>query len=181
MKTPHTLRRTIAVTAFVWMLAAGHATAHHDDDSTRQRVRDNNTQDYDHNNLTEGGAMACDHGAAQLERSEIRVKVGNNDIHCHDSYVLRGFRGTARCTTTVWWNRRCGHYRVWFNTSGTDTTPDTFLERNYWKALGCHEFGHTGSITHMTGSTCMRSGLETQLYNYQALTQDDLDHINDAL
>ena len=26
MKTSHALRRTIAVTAFVWVLAAGHAT-----------------------------------------------------------------------------------------------------------------------------------------------------------
>ena len=186
MRTPHALRRTIAVTAFVWVLAAGHATAHHDDGGDRP-VRDNNTQDYDHNYLTEGGAMACDHGAAQLGRSEISVNVGSNDIHCYNSFDLGGYAGTARCTDTNWWNGLCDHYRVWFNTSGTDTTPDTFLERNYWKALGCHEFGHTGSIGHVpasngpTGSTCMRSGLETHLYNPTAFTQDDLDHINDAL
>ncbi len=125
--------------------------------------------------------MACDHGAAQLGRSEISVQIGNNDIHCYDSSVLGGNAGTAGCTSTVWWNNRCDHYRVWFNTSGTDTTPDTFLEQNYWKALGCHEFGHTGSISHVTGTTCMRSGLETHLYNSQVLTQDDLDHINAAL
>ena len=86
MRTPHALRRTIGVTAFVLVLTAGHAAAHHDDDSGRQPVRDNNTQDYDHNNLTEGGAMACDHGAAQLGRSEISVELGADDIHCHDSF-----------------------------------------------------------------------------------------------
>lgn len=92
-----------------------------------------------------------------------------------------GYRGTSRCTSTNWWNDRCDHYRVWFNTSGVDSTPDTLLERNYWKRLGCHEFGHTGSISHVSGSSCMRTGVDTSVYNSQVLTQDDLDHINDAL
>lgn len=180
MRLSRTLPRAFAAAIFVSLPTAGLAAAHHDD-GTVSYVRDNNTQDYDHNNLTAGGEMACDHGAAQLGRSEISMTVGSNDIHCHDSSTLGGAAGTAGCTSTVWWNGRCDHFRVWFNTSGTDTTPDTFLERNYWKALGCHEFGHTGSIGHLSNSTCMRPGLETHLYNIQALSQDDLDHINDAL
>ena len=95
MRLSHTLLRTVAVTIFVSVLAAGHAAAHHDDDSVRQRVRDNNTQDYDHNNLTAGGEIACDHGAAQLGRSEISVVVGPDDIHCYDSHDYGGYAGTA--------------------------------------------------------------------------------------
>ena len=181
MRFSRGLPRTFACAVVLSVAAAGHAAAHHDDGSSRL-VRDNNTQDYDHNNLTAGGQLACDHGAAQLARSEISVKKGPNDIHCHDSYLHGEAAGTAECTKTVWWNGRCGHFRVWFNTAGdADTTPDTPLERNYWKALGCHEFGHTGGIGHVTGTTCMRFRLETHRYNIPSLNQDDLDHINAVL
>ena len=169
------LRGSFAVAVVVSTAATGQVAAHHEDFSLRLRVRDNNTQDYDHHNLTAGGELACNHGAAQLARSEISVEVGPDDIHCYDSHVYAGAAGTVE------WNNRCDHYRVWFNTSGTDTTPDTFLERNYWRALGCHEFGHTGSIPHVSGRSCMQPGLATHHYNFQFLTQHDLDHINEAL
>lgn len=155
------------------------ASTHHDDNSVRQRGRDNNTQEYDYNSLTPGGKLACDHGAAQLARSEITIKKGDADIHCYDSYYIDGPAGTAKCTATNFLNRRCDHYRVWFNTSIVDYTPDNALERNYWMSLGCHEFGHTGSITHEdTSYTCMQTYISTTSYNPTVLTQADIDHIN---
>ena len=134
MKLSHALSRAFVCAVALSVLSAGYAVAHHDDGSVAW-VRDNNTQEYDYNNLTPGGKIACDHGAAQLGRSEITVKKGDADIHCHDGYKFGDAAGTARCTSTVWWNGRCGHFDVWFNTSGeADTTPDTALERNCWRS-----------------------------------------------
>ncbi len=182
MKLSHALSRAFVCAVALSVLSAAYAVAHHDDGSVTW-VRDNNTQEYDYNDLTPGGKLACDHGAAQLARSEITVKKGSNDIHCHDGYEWRGAAGTTSCTSTVWWNGRCGHFRVWFNTAGeANARPETGLEKNYWKALGCHEFGHTGSIGHVSSSTtCMKSGLWTSWFNPITLTQADLAHINAAL
>lgn len=181
MRLTRTPLRIFAVAVAASVLMAGPAAAHHDS-PPRLRVRDNNTQDYDHNILTEAGEIACDHGAAQLGRSEISVEEGPDDIHCYDSYDRGGPSGFARCTKSNWWNQRCDHYKVWFNLSGLDTTPDTDRERNYWRSLGCHEFGHTGSIGHVSSlSTCMYASINTNAHNSEVLIQDDLDHIDAAL
>ena len=174
--------RSAAAASVVAVLVASTAGAHHDDGSTRLRTRDNNTQDYEHVDLTPAGEMACDWGASQLQRSEITVKLGDNDIHCHDS-VLSGYSGSrVYCTTTVWWNRRCGHFQIDFNLRDMDTTPDSNHERNFWRYTGCHEFGHTGSITHVNSNeSCMRSWSGLGLNNPETFTSADLDHINDAL
>lgn len=68
MRTTHTLLRVTVASFAAIVLTAGPAAAHHDY-GPRILVRDNNTQDYDHNALTEAGEIACDHGAAQLGRS----------------------------------------------------------------------------------------------------------------
>ena len=172
----------VAAASVVAVLVASAASAHHDDDSTRLRTRDNNTQDYEHVDLTPAGVLACDWGASQLGRSEITLRVGDNDIHCHDS-VLSGYSGSRTyCTTIVWWNRRCGHYQIDFNLKNLDITPDTNAERNFWRYVGCHEFGHTGSISHVNSNeSCMRSWGALGLVNPETLTSADLDHINDAL
>ena len=158
------------------------AGAHHDDESTRLRTRDNNTQEYEHVDLTPAGKMACDWGASQLERSEITAREGNSDIHCHDS-ILSGYSGSrVYCTTIVWWNRRCGHFQIDFNLRDMDTTPDSVYERNFWRHVGCHEFGHTGSIAHVNSNeSCMRSWAALRLNNPETFTSADLRHINDAL
>ena len=182
MRLAQTLLRTIAAAVAVSALATGPAAAHHDD-GRGLLVRDNNTQDYDHNYLTAAGKIACDHGAAQLGRSEISVEKGPDDIHCYDSFAPGQLPGIARCTGTVWswFTLRCDHYRVWFNLHGMDLTPDTDLERNYWRAVGCHEFGHTGSIGHVSSlATCMSRYIFLDVTNSEVFTQDDLDHIDDA-
>ena len=181
MMRTHTLLRVLTAAVAASVLMAGPAAAHHDY-GPRILVRDNNTQDYDHNSLTQAGRIACDHGAAQLGRSEISVEMGPDDIHCYDSFDPDGSPGTARCTRDNWWNGRCDHYRVWFNLSGLDLTPDTDLERNYWRSLGCHEFGHTGSIGHVHSIfTCMLYGISEIFEFSDVLIQDDLDHIDAAL
>lgn len=164
------------------VLVASAVSAHHDDDSTRLRVRDNNTQDYEHVDLTPAGVLACDWGASQLGRSEITLKVGKNDIHCRDKVYNRRFAGRAYCTKTVWWNKRCDHFNIDFNLRGMDTTPDTTDERNFWRNVGCHEFGHTGSIAHVNSNqSCMKSGVALGRVNPETLTSADLVHIDDAL
>lgn len=177
----NTLRSAAAVSV-VLVLVVSAAGAHHDDESTRLRTRDNNTQDYEHVNLTPAGVTACDWGASQLGRSEIILRKGDNDIHCHDAFFNDSARGWAKCTSIVWWNGRCGHYRIDFNLMGTDTTPDSNAERNFWRMIGCHEFGHTGSVGHVNSNeSCMRSWVVLGLVNPETLTSADLKHINDAL
>jgi hypothetical protein len=62
-----------------------------------------------------------------------------------------------------------------------DLTPDTDSERNYWRSLGCHEFGHTGSIGHVSSIfSCMWYGINQNGNFSEVLTQDDRDHIDDA-
>ena len=181
MRRTHTLLRIFAAAVAASVLMAGPAAAHHDYGPS-PLVRDNNTQDYDHNYLTQAGEIACDHGAAQLDRSEISVEEGPDDIHCYDSFDAGGPPGYAECTDSNWWNGRCDHYRVWFNLHRLDLTPDTDLERNYWRSLGCHEFGHTGKIGHVDStSTCMWATTYVSIFNSEILIQDDLDHIDAAL
>jgi len=181
MRRPHTLLRTLAAAIALSVLMAGPAAAHHDYGS-RLPVRDNNTQDYDHNSLTEAGKIACNHGAAQLGRSEVTVEKGPDDIYCYDSSDPAGSAGKARCIKVNWWNLRCDQYRVWFNLYNLDTTPDTDLERNYWKSMGCHEFGHTGQIGYVkSSSSCMLAGINKNAQNSEVLVKNDLDHINNAL
>ena len=174
--------RSAAVASIVTVLVVSTAGAHHDDQSIRLRTRDNNTQDYEHVNLTPAGVLACDWGAGQLGRSEITLRKGDNDIHCHDEVFGTYFGGRAYCTSTVWWNRRCGHFNIDFNLRNMDTTPDSNAERNLWRYIGCHEFGHTGSITHVNSNeSCMRSWGTLALTNPETFTSADLDHINNAL
>ncbi len=173
--------RAAAISSAISLLVTSTAIAHHDD-GPRLRTRDNNTQEYEHVNLTSAGEIACDWGATQLGRSEIIMSQGDNDIHCHDMNSADSARAWVECTSTVWWNRRCDHYRIEFNLRGMDTTPDSNSERNFWRAVGCHELGHTGSIGHVdSNQTCMRSWVVLGLVNPLTLTSDDLDHINDAL
>ena len=181
MRRFRTALRAAAAVSAVALLVTSTAGAHHDD-ARRLRTRDNNTQEYEHVDLTAAGEMACDWGASQLERSEITVNEGDSDIHCHDSHWSGDSGGMARCTSTVWWNRRCDHYRIDFNLAGMDTTPDSNAERNFWRTAGCHEFGHTGSIGHVdSNETCMRSWVGLGLVNPDTFINDDLEHINGAL
>jgi hypothetical protein len=57
MRLVHALLRVIAALVAVSALAAGPAAADHDYGPS-PLVRDNNTQDYDHNHLTEAGELA---------------------------------------------------------------------------------------------------------------------------
>ena len=144
---------------------------------SRLRVRDNNTQDYELVSLTPAGTIACQQGAEQLERSEISVRIANNDIHCHDYFAnTLSWVGETYCTSVVWWNQRCDHFQIDFNLTGFDTSPDSSLEINIWKAVGCHEFGHTGGLAHVDLDvwSCMSS----TVYNPVTFNQDDLDDID---
>ena len=170
----------IAGVTVTTLLFANTASANHGFGSTLT-VRDNNTQDYEMVSLTSAGRIACEHGAGQLERSEITVQIGNNDIHCHDYFVgTMYWVGETYCTDVHWWNQRCDHFQIDFNLTGFDFTPDTVLETNFWKAIGCHEFGHTGGLAHVDLDvwSCMRYGLYSTTYSPNTLNQDDLDDID---
>lgn len=136
---------------------------------------DNTSQDVESNSLTTNGKAAVTQGRAQLDRSQITTSVGGSDIHVYDASYSASWYGNTRCTDTNWWNGLCDHYDVKFNTrtmSGYGVS--------YWKSLGCHELGHTGSLGHRYHSTdsnnnsCMRSDIWPLYFDTH-----DIDAIND--
>ena len=178
------LRRMSTVTLvgviIATLLFANTASANHGFGSTLT-VRDNNTQDYEMVSLTSAGRIACEHGAEQLERSEISVESGSDDIHCHDFVAgTLNWAGETRCIDVNWWNQRCDHFQIDFNLTGFDTTPDTPIETSFWKTVGCHEFGHTGGLAHvgLTIWSCMRYAIPTNAYSPTTFNQNDLNDID---
>jgi hypothetical protein len=139
------------------------AFAEHGDNSSAIRDRDNNSQGWDRNGLTDAGTVACDWGADQLERSEITMAGPGNsgDIHCFDDYYAWDLFGGATCTETNWWNGKCDHYLLQFNLKYYGQITN-YWERTQYRYIGCHEFGHTSSVGHRqvdnNDNSCMVSG-----------------------
>lgn len=170
---------SLALTATSGALAPP-ALANHGDNATSTLDRDNNQQEVDTYLLSDAGQLACSSGKAALDASEISMSLGGSDIHCFDrNYGDVGWFGQTVCTDRAYTLNRCDQYSVRFNYFYLGTNPTT-AERNTWKSVGCHEFGHTASIGHRTAASdpdinsCMRTD------NYGPLNFDshDIDEIN---
>lgn len=152
------------------------AYANHQGNSTALMNRDNNTQDVEEYNLTNAGRVACRHGDAQLERSEIATQAGTTDIHCHDGSYVTDWIGQTYCQAANWNGTRCDHYNVTFNYYyNGGTNPDTTVENYLWMNAGCHEFGHTSSIGHISSvddpilGSCMQSSASEHRRNFMSM------------
>jgi hypothetical protein len=149
-------RTVIAIaTMFVAVLAtASPALADHGGDIV---APDNADQAVESISLTTKGKAAVAHGRAELNRSDINTVTGTSDLHVYDGSYDTSWYGHTQCTSTNWWNGRCDHYTVKFNTRNMGSRS-TY----YWESLGCHEFGHTGSLGHRkhandgNDNSCMR-------------------------
>lgn len=171
------MRRTTTVlgTTLVAVLAfAPPALASHGGKANSGKP-DNTSQDVESNYLTTNGKAAVAQGRAQLDRSDITTSVGGSDIHVYDKAYDTSWYGQTSCTDTNWWNGRCDHYSVKFSTSNMSGHS-----LSHWQSLGCHEFGHTGSLGHRYHSTdsndnsCMRDDIWPKY-----LDTHDIDAIND--
>ncbi|MFG2052763.1 hypothetical protein ACGFI9_01910 [Micromonospora sp. NPDC048930] len=170
------MRRTATIlgtTLAVVLAFAPPALASHGGNSGHRP--DNTSQDVESNYLTTNGKAAVAHGRAQLDRTDITTSVGGSDIHVYDKSYTASWYGQETCTDTNWWNGRCDHFDVKFN-----TRTMTGYGVSYWRSLGCHEFGHTGALKHRYHSTdgndnsCMRDDIWPLYYDTH-----DIDAIND--
>jgi hypothetical protein len=114
-------------------------------------------------------------GFAQLDRTVIDTQYcAGDDIWVQDYLYGPGFFGRAWCDDLNSAGR-CDIYIVQFNESTTGGFDTTAL-----KWVGCHEFGHTGSVSHRFSSndtnndSCMRDDGT----RYITLDAHDLDAIN---
>jgi len=182
MKRKTLLVRTVTIVVSLLLIAPSSVSADHGYGYSL-RTRDNNEQDYEGINLTRAGSIACNHGADELDRSEISVRSGSNDIHCVDGNYTNPWVGLTECYDVNWWNFRCDHFRIYFNHSGFNQNPYTYVETNFWQSIGCHEFGHTGGLKHvsLTYSSCMWAAAWPNGEMVTSFDQNDLDDIDDDL
>ncbi|GAA3928284.1 hypothetical protein GCM10023085_06790 [Actinomadura viridis] len=118
---------------------------------------DNNQQAVKGEDLTARGRLALQRGRGQLDRTKIDTSTGGGDIYVRDGrYGDTGRYGRMWCSKQDG-NGDCDIYQITFNNS---TLPAT--DRAY-RAVGCHEFGHTGTLGHRARSadsdnnSCMRT------------------------
>ncbi|QFG22374.1 hypothetical protein [Actinomadura sp. WMMB 499] len=118
---------------------------------------DNNSQAVKGQNLTARGKLALQRGRAQLDRSKINTSSGGGDIYVRDGrYGNNGSYGRMWCSKQDG-NGDCDIFQITFNNSELPA-------RDYaYRAVGCHEFGHTGTLRHRSrsedtdGNSCMRT------------------------
>jgi hypothetical protein len=166
-------RTAIAITTLIAAILATASPAHanHGGDMISP---DNSDQAVESIYLSTKAQAAVAHGRSQLDRSDITTVSGTSDIHVYDKYYGLDWYGNTHCTDTNWWNGRCDHYDVKF-----DNTSMNSRSTYYWQSLGCHEFGHTGSLGHRWHSTdsndnsCMRVEIWPKYYDTH-----DIDEIN---
>jgi hypothetical protein len=133
--------------------SASHADEFPDPDNTTQCVKSPS--------ITAGSVTARNQGFAQLDRTDIDTQYcTGDDIWVQDNtYGRTGWAGQTHCDDETL-TGRCDIYIVKFNESYYVGTPTAGL-----RSLGCHEFGHTGSINHRYASTdsdnnsCMRDAV----------------------
>lgn len=173
------LRKAVAGAAAAGSVLVPSTTASAEHGSNL-RDRDNNSQAVDKYMLSDAGIIACDQGTQELERSEISMSVGSTDIHCYDAnYGNTDWVGETQCTV-ISYDLKCDQYSVRFNYYHWGTNPDDF-ERQLWKSVGCHEFGHTSSVGHRfpinDGGqlSCMRNGASSQ---WQTFDDHDIETID---
>lgn len=125
---------------------------------------DNKDHDSDWNDIEPDGADAIAEGEYALDTyTEMHVHRGRKyDVHNYDGYygpycnastgTCTEFAGMSTCIRVNWWNSLCDQWDVRYNLrySYSNNSSWSFDE---WKAVGCHEFGHTVGIGHRNNST----------------------------
>lgn len=153
---------------------AAPVAAHHGDDLPDP---DNTTQCVKSPSITGDSITARNRGFAQLDRTDIDTQYcTGDDIWVQDAYYGRtGWSGATNCSDLTNNLFRCDVYTVKFNETYIHSYSTTYLNH-----LGCHEFGHTGSVGHRPASSdtdnnsCMRRGK----YNLTSLDAHDIRSIN---
>jgi hypothetical protein len=149
---------------------------------------DNRQQDVEWWSLNSGGQLAATVGGDQLNRTLIDISsgpAGGSDIRV-EGYTYSGadWIGLTNCTNVDWTRtpNRCDSYTVRFNEAqGYMANASTAL----WRHLGCHEFGHTGSVNERPPegdsdkNSCMRQAWSSPIVD--TLDQHDIDAINAEL
>lgn len=163
---------TVAVTLTALALVAPPAYAGH---GGKIIGPDNLDQAVKGSNLTTRGKLAMNHGKAQLERSKINVSTGGGDIYVRDGkYGDTGRYGRMWCSDTD--GGDCNVYQVTFNVSLLPSTDYAY------RAVGCHEIGHTGTLGHRytTTDTDDNSCMRKKIYQEWApnLDSHDVNAIN---
>lgn len=156
------LIRTVIGTAGALMLSCTVATPAYAAHESSLVDPDNVTQCVKSPSITSTTVAIRDHGMAQLSRSDINTSFcTGDDIWVRDSYLGDSyFFGITQCYRRTLSGNRCDIYIIEFNESRYDN-----LTATEEASLGCHEFGHTGSIGHRTSSTdtdnnsCMRQDI----------------------
>jgi hypothetical protein len=128
---------------------------------------DNTTQCVKSPSIVPKTVIARDQGFAQLDRTDIDTQYcTGDDIWVQDyTYGATGWYGQAFCDDKTL-TGRCDIYIVQFNESTYGGSTNSWL-----RSLGCHEFGHTGSIGHRSNSndtdnnSCMHSGISPETYD----------------
>ena len=159
---------------------AGHGSADWDPD--------NRQQDVEWWSLNTKGQAAATIGGNQLGRSLIDISsgpAGGSDIRVEGYvYAGSGWLGATNCSNVDWTRQpnRCDSYTVRFN---EETGELGGASDALWSHVGCHEFGHTGSINHRLpagdtdNNSCMREANYSPIVS--TLDQHDLDAINAEL
>lgn len=122
---------------------------------------DNTTQCVKSPSIVPKTVIARNQGYAQLDLTDIDTQYcAGDDIWVQDyTYGSTGWFGQAWCDDQTL-TGRCDVYIVQFNESTYGSLTNSML-----KSLGCHEFGHTGSVGHRSSSndsddnSCMRQSI----------------------
>jgi hypothetical protein len=138
---------------------AGHENLFSDPDNTTQCVKSPS--------IVPNTVTARNQGVAQLDRTDIDAQYcTGDDIWVQDyTYGNTGWYGHTWCDDQTL-SGRCDIYITQFNESYY-----LGLSTSQLRSLGCHEFGHTGSIGHRFSSTdgdnnsCMRSDIWPEAYD----------------
>ncbi|MCX6398024.1 MAG: hypothetical protein NTV23_16165 [Propionibacteriales bacterium] len=139
---------------------------------------DNRDHYIDRNSVTANGDAATQWGIWELNQTYMNATLdGSGDVEVYDDYYGEtDWAGMTNCASGYnWLNGNCDVFRVRFN----QTTMFGY-GINYWRSLGCHEFGHTAGLGHRSHSTdaddnsCMRSDIWPLLFDVH-----DINSIND--
>lgn len=131
---------------------------------------DNSDHSLQKHSLTSYGSTAFYHGVSELAKylNAYEITSGNADVEVYDgSYGDTGWYGLSSCKNDVPFsgNTRCDDFTVQFNTF---YMPN---DDGMWKALGCHEFGHTVGLGHRNASndsdpySCMRNDIFALMFD----------------
>lgn len=128
------------------------------------------------------GDAAESRGGSELDRSDLIVHYGNTgdvkqlegDFRQHEWY------GITSCDDLI--VSTCDHYTVYYDSQNIADDYSGSYRTAAFKALGCHELGHTGGLdeeSNQGATTCMVAGLEITKQSLR--DPHDLTIINDDI